>query len=107
MVIGNIALTRSAVLLLAGLVAACADAPPEPAAPAPDVTPVRQKSVSSLRLTNAEIRPMYRQVLAIDLESVTRVASLNNIDIKEARQRVEASHGRLRRLSRRSARGSR
>ena len=95
MVTGNIALARSAVLLLACLVAACADTPPEPAAPAPDVTPTRQKSVSSLRLTNAEIRPVYRQVLAIDLESVARVAGLNNIDIQEARQRVEASQGQL------------
>jgi outer membrane protein TolC len=76
-------------------VAACADAPPQPDGPPPDVTPARQGSVSSLRLTNAEIRPMYRQVLAIDLESVVQVAGLNNIDIQEARQRVEASQGQL------------
>src|ERR1700752_3756824 len=95
MVTGNIALTRSAVLLLACLVAACAEEPPQPGGPPPDVTPLRQRSTSSLRLTNAEIPPMYRQVLAMDLESVTQVASLNNIDIREARQRVEASQGQL------------
>jgi outer membrane protein len=94
MVAGNTALTRSAVLFFACLVAACADEPPQPGAP-PDVTPLRQRSTSSLRLTNAEIPPMYRQVLAIDLESVARVAGLNNIDIQEARQRVDASQGQL------------
>jgi outer membrane protein TolC len=37
---------------------------------------------------------MYRQVLAIDLPTVTRVASAQNLDIQQARQRVEASRGR-------------
>jgi outer membrane protein len=38
---------------------------------------------------------MYRNVLAIDLETAAHVAALNNIGILESRQRVEASHGRL------------
>jgi outer membrane protein TolC len=38
---------------------------------------------------------MYRERLTVDLESVTRVASLDNVGILEAQQQVEASHGQL------------
>jgi outer membrane protein TolC len=38
---------------------------------------------------------MYRERLTVDLESVVRVACLDNVGILEARQRVEASHGQL------------
>ena len=37
---------------------------------------------------------MYREMLAIDLPTVLRVANARNLDIQQARQRVEANRGR-------------
>jgi len=95
MAIANTALTCSAALFIACLLASCANDPSELAGVPPSVTPARQKSIGKLRLENPQINPMYRTALTIDLENVVRVAGLNNIDILEARQRVEASHGQL------------
>jgi outer membrane protein TolC len=61
----------------------------------PDVTPSKPASNGTLRLANPRIQPIDRDVLTIDLDRVTRVASLGNVGILEARQRVEASHGQL------------
>jgi outer membrane protein TolC len=82
-------------LLLTSIVSACADDPTVPELDRPNVAPVRQKSSGTLRLENAQIPAMYRQVLAIDLENVARVANVDNIDILKARQQVEASQGQL------------
>jgi outer membrane protein len=82
-------------LVVSSLVAACALEPPEPPATPPDVSPIRQQTTGTLRLANSSIRPMYGDVLAIDLETAARVANLDNIGILESRQRVEASHGQL------------
>ena len=61
----------------------------------PNVMPARQVSSATLRLQNSSIQPMYRQRLTIDLETVVRVASLDNVGILEAQHRVVASHGQL------------
>ena len=89
------AFARCAALLLTSIVSACANDPAVPELDRPNVAPVRQKSSGTLRLENAQIPPMYRQVLAIDLENVAHVASVDNIDILKARQQVEASQGQL------------
>ena len=59
----------------------------------PSVTPTTQPS-ATLRLEATDIRPMYRELLAIDLPTVTRVALSQSIDIQQAKERVEANRGR-------------
>jgi outer membrane protein TolC len=52
-------------------------------------------SGSPLKLNAADTRPMYRELLAIDLATVVRVSTANNPEIRIARSEVEASRGRL------------
>jgi HAE1 family hydrophobic/amphiphilic exporter-1 len=59
----------------------------------PSVAPATQPSVS-LTVGPTEVKPMYHELLAIDLPTVLRVAAAKNLDIEQARQRVEASKGR-------------
>jgi outer membrane protein TolC len=59
----------------------------------PSVAPTTQPSVS-LDVGPTELKPMYRELLAIDLPTVLHVANTKNLDIEQARQRVEASKGR-------------
>jgi outer membrane protein TolC len=86
-------------IMLVALMAGCASDPTELDIARqfgqPDVSPARPVSSATLRLENSRIQPMYRQRLTIDLETVARVASLDNVGILEARQHVEASHGQL------------
>ncbi|MFQ5807281.1 MAG: hypothetical protein ACE5I3_12600, partial [Phycisphaerae bacterium] len=49
----------------------------------------------ALRLDASHIKPMYTEMLAIDLPSIVRVASARNLDIRRARQAAIASRGRL------------
>ncbi len=58
----------------------------------PSVAPTTQPT-ASLKVDASKIRPMYRSLLAADLPTVVRVATARNLDIKEAKQRVEASRG--------------
>jgi outer membrane protein TolC len=59
----------------------------------PSVAPATQPS-ASLDMKSEAIGPMYRELLAVDLSAVVRVAMARNLDILQARQRVEASKGR-------------
>src|SRR5437870_8055001 len=70
----------------------CASAPKAPAA-RPDVAPATQPS-ASLSLRDAQVRPMYTQLLAVDLPTVSRVAMARATDVREAQQRVRAAEGR-------------
>jgi outer membrane protein TolC len=89
---------RALVIMLVGATAGCSSGlwndAAVPEAP-PSVAPVRQVSSGTLRLTNSGTRPMFKDVLTVDLGTVTRIATLDNVGIQEARQRVEASHGQL------------
>jgi outer membrane protein TolC len=76
-----------------GIVAAGCAAPPSGPKTYPSVGPATQPAVS-LQLSGPPIAPMYRELLAIDLPTVVRVANARNLDIQQARQRVEANHGR-------------
>jgi len=80
----------SALIFMAG----CAAPRFAPVAAPPNVAPDAQPSVDALRLDASSLRPMYREVLAVDLESVVRVARAENLEIRAARQRVEAARGR-------------
>jgi outer membrane protein TolC len=84
---------RSYLIVIGFAVAAgCAASPTRQAAP-PSVAPATQPA-ASLELGAAQIQPMYRRILAVDLPTVTRVAMAQSLDVQEARQRVEASRGR-------------
>lgn len=61
----------------------------------PDVAPASAPAVGdALVLDAAQVRPLYREIVAIDLVSVARVALAQNLDILAARQEVEAARGR-------------
>jgi outer membrane protein len=93
--IANTALRRSAALVLSCLLASCADDVSIPQAPRPSVASLRQPT-ASLKVDASQIQPMYdRRMLAIDLSTVVRIAMARNVDIKEAQQRIAASHGEL------------
>jgi outer membrane protein TolC len=59
----------------------------------PSVSPATQPG-NSVSLTGSEMPPMYRELLAIDLPTVLRVAGADNLDIRQARERYEAAKGR-------------
>lgn len=62
----------------------------------PDVSPVAPPAqAEALQLDASHIKPMYTEMMAIDLQSVVRVARAQNFDIKRARQAVLASRGSL------------
>ena len=82
---------RATAVLLACIALGCGQSRP-PAQRPPSVAPATQPS-ASLELAGAQITPMYRQLLAIDLPAVIRVAAAQSIDIQQARQRVEESRG--------------
>lgn len=82
------AITSVVVLLFVG----CAEHSPQKPAP-PNVAPSTQ-STATLQLDGVQIRPMYRELLAVDLSTVARVALAQSIDIQQARQRVEETRGR-------------
>jgi len=99
MAIRKTPLAHCVAIILVSFMAGCASEPTELDIARqngqPDVSPARQVSSATLRLENSRIQPMYRQRLTVDLETVARVASLDNVGVLEARQRVEASHGQL------------
>jgi outer membrane protein TolC len=73
--------------------AGCATQRSAPPPPRPSVAPATQPS-ASLSIGGADVRPMYRELLAVDLPTVLRVAAAQNLDIAQARERVEAAKGR-------------
>jgi outer membrane protein TolC len=74
------------------LLTSCAE-PARPHIARLSVAPSTQPS-ASLNVDVSQIQPMYRELLAIDLPTVARVAAARNLDVQAARQRVEASQGR-------------
>jgi outer membrane protein TolC len=80
---------------VACLASGCATAPSSNKQAAPNVMPRTQPPADALKLDSSQVRPMYTEMLAIDLQNVVQVASDKNIDILQARQQVEASHGKL------------
>ena len=69
--------------------------PQQPTAEKPSVAPATQpQSVEPLALDASVIKPMYTEMMAIDLPTVVTVATARNFDIQQARQAVEASRGR-------------
>jgi outer membrane protein TolC len=92
---GKAGITAGALLTL--LAAGCAVHGPKRAAPVPpNVAPLTEPApVEALQLDATHIKPMYTELLAIDLPSVVQVASAQNFDIRRARQAVIAARGKL------------
>jgi multidrug efflux system outer membrane protein len=79
------------ILIALAILGGCATPLPRPILPS--VAPATQPT-ASLEIGGAEIRPMYRELLAIDLPNVMQLASAQSLDIQQARQRVEGAKGR-------------
>jgi outer membrane protein TolC len=88
-------LVRGVALWVSCLACGCVTLPSTPEQAAPDVMPRTQPPADALKLDSSQVRPMYNEMLAIDLQNIVQVASDKNVDILRARQQVEASHGRL------------
>ena len=74
----------------------CSSRPEKIAVERPNVAPVDAVSVGeALELDTEDIKPMYTEMMAIDLPSVVRVAAAQNFDIRAAQQAVIASRGSL------------
>lgn len=75
---------------------ACATLQPMQRPQRPDVAPAAaQEAAAALQLDASQIKPMYTELLPIDLPTVANVAVMDNYDIRQARQVVEASRGRV------------
>lgn len=74
----------------------CKHEPPPPPLQMPaELAATTQPAVDSLRLSREGIDPMYRELLAVDLSTVARVAIADNLEIRQAQARVEAARGRV------------
>ncbi|MCK6484823.1 MAG: TolC family protein [Phycisphaerae bacterium] len=89
-------LTCRRTALVVALVSGGCASPHTPTAPPPDVRPATQPAMASaLPLDRSAIRPIDREIVAVDLPAVVQVARARNVDIEQARERVTASRGRL------------
>jgi multidrug efflux system outer membrane protein len=62
----------------------------------PDVSPKRQTSTGEgSPLDGSKMRPMYQEIVAINLPTVVNVAMADNVDIRKAREHVLASEALL------------
>jgi outer membrane protein TolC len=77
-----------------GSMEGCAAPAGEPAARRPSVAPATRPAGGELALAGARADPMYRELLAIDLPAVAGVANARSLDVRQARERVEAARGR-------------
>jgi outer membrane protein TolC len=82
---------RLAVLLLLP-VSGCAELQ-TPEHSHPSFAPATQPS-AAIKVDASQIPAMYHRLVPVDLPAVVRVATAQNLDIRAARQRVEASRGR-------------
>src|SRR5437762_9464525 len=86
-------ITTSLAVLVAFFATGCAQKQrPRPQASRPSLAPATQPS-ASLQIDASHVQPMYRELLAVDLPTVIRVATTRNLEIEQARQRVEAQRG--------------
>ncbi len=87
-------MTRVAVVAL--LAAGCSFAPPDLAPREPlDLSPPATEPTAMVPLDAAATKPMYRELLAVDLRTVVDVATARNLDVQQAQQRVEAQRAQL------------
>ncbi len=91
----RMSLLPSVVLIVA--LSGCAPHRPVDTTPQrPDVAPTgAAEPTGALQLDASQIKPMYTEMLAIDLPTVVQVAAARNFDIQRARQAVLAARGRL------------
>lgn len=78
-------------------VGACSLAPPDlPTPERMDLSPRTPGGAQAVVPLDASVvRPMYNELLAVDLQTVAKVAIARNLDVQQARQQVEAQRARL------------
>src|SRR5437762_4503008 len=84
-------ITTSLAVLVVFFATGCAQKQ-RPQASRPSLAPATQPS-ASLQIDASHVQPMYRELLAVDLPTVIRVSTTQNLEIEQARQRVLASRG--------------
>ncbi len=78
------------------LLAGCSFAPPDlPPAERIDLAPAAATAVAEAPLGAAAAKPMYRELVPVDLATVVEVATARNLDVQRARERVEAQRAQL------------
>ncbi|MFQ5422575.1 MAG: TolC family protein [Phycisphaerae bacterium] len=83
-------------LAMVALVGGCLSPEPATPGPRPRVAPeVASAGGEALSLNASDVTPMYRELMAIDLATVVRVAMADNVDIRLAKYRVQQLRGRL------------
>jgi multidrug efflux system outer membrane protein len=75
------------------LAAGCVAGKLDSSKPPPNVAAAETKIAEALPLGSTSIEPMYRELLPIDLANVIEVAMAQNVDIRQARERVVAAQG--------------
>lgn len=83
--------TISALVLAAWLPACTAPRTERP--PAPSVAPASPSAGTAIELDAEDPAPLYRELLAIDLQTAVRVAAAERVEVERARLRVEAAAG--------------
>ena len=91
--LGAMAAMLASAIVMAGF--GCTAERPLDRANAPSVSPATQPVAEAIPLDAASVKPMYREILSIDLSTVVAVATARNIDVKQAQERVEAARGRF------------
>lgn len=76
------------------LLVGCASESIDPLKAKPDVARSASVSEEAVQLDQKQMQPMYQELLAIDLPTVVKVATAQNVDILEARERVNEARGR-------------
>src|SRR3972149_8453177 len=80
-------LTLFPCLLAVVAVAGCSGSRSGVVAAAPDVAPSSQPAdIAPLKLETSQIKPLHRELLAIDLAATLRAAAADNLEIQTARQ---------------------
>jgi outer membrane protein TolC len=61
----------------------------------PTLSPTTQPAAAALELDAAQIQPMYRELMAIDLATIAKVTLADNLEIRRSRREVEGLRGQL------------
>ena len=83
------------VFIMIAAVSGCTASKPLTRAAFPKIAPEQIETEKFVPLDRSHVPPMFSELLPIDLPTVFKVASAENLDIQQARVRVEAARGKL------------
>src|SRR4051794_35980483 len=84
--------TAAVVAAVLNLADGCAPQP-LPAPGRPSVAPATRPAGEMLEMGEGRAKPMYRELLAVDLPTIVRVARSDSLDVRQAQLRVKAAAG--------------